>query len=123
MRLGRSMLGVLVGTLLGLGIVALTIAGAGPAAAPTVISARSASNATEIIAPASTNASVRNNMFYSAIGIGNRSGIPSQLGSMAKQPIPLTALTLLPIVAAAAFGLALYRLSKGRTEKDEPEPK
>ena len=44
----------------------------------------------------------------------------SQVNSIARQPITLTGFVLLPIFAALLFGFVLYRVSRVRSEREEP---
>ncbi len=122
MRPGRSIMGVIVGTLLGLGIVALAAAGASPAETPTVSSAvRSSSNVTEMVTSSMASAGAPVSFYYSAISPSSISGVPSQLDSIPKQPISLTLFAFLPILAATILGFTFYRLSKKGSAKEQPE--
>lgn len=119
------MLGFIAGALLGIGVVALTVGGAVPAAAPAVRApAQSTSNATVsnltiIQEPSTTSAGPPLDLFGAAVSAGNASGVPSQLSSIPKQPISLTLFAFLPIVAAAVLGLAFYSFSKRRAVKEQ----
>jgi cobalamin biosynthesis Mg chelatase CobN len=57
--------------------------------------------------------------------LGSRADIasPSQVNSIASQPINLTGLALLPVLAAFLLGFVLYRVSRTRDEEEDlPEP-
>lgn len=141
MRSGRSALGVMAGVLLGLGVVAL----AGPglnlygAQSASAIPRSAQTNETSVRSAVTTNSSEAGAAYSTATvqnssapqGVltplftffGPASVSPSRVSSIARQPIDLTGLALLPILAAFLFGFVLYRVSRARNEEEElPEP-
>ncbi|MGD0146161.1 MAG: hypothetical protein ABSB53_04835 [Nitrososphaerales archaeon] len=115
MRSGRSVLGVIAGVLLALGVVALVGSGLNP----------HASNTGEV--PASyifygTNLSTATGQQGqgSIFSINGLATPPSQVSSVAKQPATLTGFVLLPILVAFFLGFVLYRVSRVRLEEEEP---
>jgi hypothetical protein len=149
MRPGRSALGVIAGLLLGLGVVALTSSGINSygthATQPRAI--LFVTNGTRIQSTNATNtigssaAFSGSNTTFTVIegqtsstgegpthlaGITAKAAPVSQMNSIARQPITLTGVVLLPILAALLFGFVFYRVSRvrnegeGRTEATEP---
>ena len=141
MRSGRSVLGVVAGVLLGLGVVALTGPGFNPAATWGAFSSLSPEQATDtsvkIVTTMTSTAVPGTGSEYSTtasnssnslgerafiFGAGSGTSLPaSHLDGLAQQPISLTGFVLLPVFAAFLLGFALYRASKGRNEVESPE--
>ena len=144
MMSGRSVLGVVAGVLLGLGIVALASSGISPygmrAASPTPTLYTTNGTSTQSVTTTNTfGASVAprgsNTTFGVDVGqisstgqkgqtnLASSAGAAaplSQVKSIARQPITLTGFVLLPIFAALLFGFVLYRVSRVRNEREEP---
>ena len=140
MRSGRSALGVVAGVLLGLGI-ALAGSGlgsyGGPYASFTGNPVVTTSTSTSGQYAVKTNAS---GTWYIPSGAGTASNstkgqggwvlmpstsavgadVASHLDNMARQPITLTGLALLPVLAALLVGFVLYSVSRTRNERKEP---
>jgi hypothetical protein len=141
MRSGRSVLGVVAGVLLGLGVVVLAGPGLNPAATwgnfsslspeqATYTSMKTVTTMTSTGVPRAaigSNTTVSNSTDgqgerYFLFWAGSSAVVPaSHLDGLAQQPISLTGFVLLPIFAAFLLGLALYRASKGRSEEESPE--
>ncbi|MGD0478369.1 MAG: hypothetical protein ABSB29_09430 [Nitrososphaerales archaeon] len=130
MRFGRSVLGVLGGVLLALGVVALACSGLNPyvmqAISPTSNPNQTTGTSTKSMtttntsgAPAMTSGSNTTN-YSPGYATGGAAPLYSHLDSFARQPITLTGFVLLPIFAALLFGFVLYRVSKVRNERKGP---
>jgi len=114
MRSGRSVLGVMAGVLLALGVVALTGSGFNPYTSNT--SGAPVSNPVSgTTSSTATGQEGQNPTFSASVGAVHL----SQVNSIAKQPVTLTGFVLLPIFAAFLFGFILYRASKVRNEEEE----
>ena len=133
MRPGRSVLGVMAGVLLGLGVVVLAGSGPNPygmraASSTPALPATSASSMQSATMTNTNGVPLRtlepNTSFYTAAGQTSSSAAatapPSQVNSLARQPITLTGFVLLPVFAALLFGFVAYRASRRRNEEDEP---
>ena len=140
MRSGTSVLGVLAGALLGLGVV-LAGSGIGPysglaasfnaspdqathlSTSVQYVTTTNASGVWYVPARGVTNGSTLTNgqggeNYNFAVNAAN---IPvSQLGNIARQPITLTGFALLPIFAALLFGFVLYWVPRARKATEEP---
>jgi len=136
----RSVLGVMAGVLLGLGVI--TLAGPGLSlygAQSSSTSPSSPSAAYTSLQPATTTGTSGAQMPFSASGTisptttrqnsTNARGVQnssmefgadlasiSQVNSIARQPINFTGLALLPVLAAFLFGFVFYRVSRPRNE-------
>jgi hypothetical protein len=142
MRSGRSVLGVVAGVLLGLGVIALTGPGLNPAATlgtfsslspeqTTYTSMKTMTTMTSTGVPraatgsntTASNSSNGQGERYFLFWVGSSAVVPaSHLDGLAQQPISLTGFVLLPIFAAFLLGFVLYRASKGHNEEESPEP-
>jgi hypothetical protein len=145
MRSGRSVLGVVAGVLLGLGVVALASSGLNPFMMPAATfgptspqtngaSTQSAttthtsgapvhsipSGTTSTITSSQSSSTGQGSQNISLAFLANVPADSSHLDNIARQPITLTGLVLLPIFAALLFGLVLYRVSRVHNERDEP---
>ncbi len=140
-------MGVVAGVLLGLGVVALaSSAGSGlnpfMTQAATFGSTPLQTNGTSTQSVTTTNtsggpvaATGSNTTFVTIVGQISSTGQEgqnyfsgatvesaplSQVNGIARQPITLTGFVLLPIFAAFLFGFVLYRVSRVRSEREEP---
>jgi len=141
MRSGRSALGVIMGVLLGIGVVALAGPGlnlsaaqfAGPTYPPNQTSIASGQTTTtstvETPSPGSatsTSLTTTHNPGTGPSAIFNANGPAvaqaAQVDNIPKQSAGLTGLVFLPVFAALMFGFVLYRVSKRRNaEAESPE--
>jgi hypothetical protein len=147
MRPGRSTLGVMVGIMLGLGVVALAGSGLNLHAMQTASAqpnfSQTNGNSTQSAtimqtASAQPNFSQTNgsstwfvtatNASQGSVALhGNGTTFGSMVGkaplsqvkSIAKQPIALTGFVLLPVFAAFLLGFVFYKVSRIRNEKEE----
>ena len=145
MRSGRSVLGVVAGVLLGLGIVALASSGVNPLMMPAATLGptplQTNGTSTQSVATTSTSGapvysipsgstSTTTVSQSSSTGQGSQknalsfvANVPtgfSHLNNIAKQPITLGGFVLLPIFAALLFGFVVYRVTRVRNEEEEP---
>jgi hypothetical protein len=140
MRSGRSVLGVITGVLLGLSMV---LAGSGIGSYGGLEASFTANRAlttgtSTSVQYVKTNAS---GTWYIPSGMGAASSnltkdqglwifmygtntvgadVASHLDSIARQPITLTGLALLPVFAALLVGFAFYNTSRARKEREKP---
>jgi len=129
LRFGRSLLGVIAGVMLGLGVVALTGSSLSPhimqAASPMSTLDQSTGTSAESMATTNTSgasASVSGSgtiNYASSPPTGGVATLYSHLNVVARQPIALTGFVLLPIFAAFLLGFILYKAFGVRNERDE----
>jgi hypothetical protein len=141
----KSVLGVVAGVLLGLGVVVLASSGVNPLMMPAATLGptpfQTNGTSTESVATTSTSgapvysipsgsASTTTVSQSSSTGQGSQKNalafvatVPagfSHLNNIARQPIALGGFVLLPIFAALLFGFVVYRVSRARNEEEEP---
>jgi hypothetical protein len=122
MRSGRSALGLVVGVLLGLGVVALAGTGFSATLTPAAPSQTSFNQtngtSTQIVTTASATGTP-GEAFWTGTS-DSMAGVASvsQVSSIPHQSIALTGIAFLPILGASVLGLVLYRLSRTREEEE-----
>ena len=100
MKDGRSVLGLVAGVALALGLIALSSSGFIP------LGTRAPASTANVSLANSTSPGLARTAQAPTTGVP-----PSQVSSIAKQPIGETGFVLLPILAAVLIGLAIYGMS------------